>query len=211
MGRGRDRGPRRRGFEDDWDSPSPGRDDRPQQSFSRGPRERTAPSGPSVDATVKWFNADKGFGFVALDDGSADAFLHVGVLQAAGHESVDPGTKLSVQVGSGQKGRQVTAVVAMDANTGTAPPVTRSAPKASSGRTRTDTASAVEVEGIVKWFNAAKGFGFVACEDGEKDVFVHISIVERAGLSTLHEAQRVSMKVVGTQKGREAVSLTLLS
>ncbi len=103
-----------------------------------------------------------------------------------------------MQVGSGQKGRQVTAVVAMDANTGTAPPVTRSAPKASSGRTRTDTASAVEVEGIVKWFNAAKGFGFVACEDGEKDVFVHISIVERAGLSTLHEAQRVSMKVVGT-------------
>ena len=56
-----------------------------------------------------------------------------------------------------------------------------------------------------------KGFGFVACEDGEKDVFVHVSIVERAGLRTLHEAQRVAMKVVHTQKGREAVSLTLLA
>ena len=211
MGRGRDRGPRRRGFDDDWDSSPPARDNRPQLPFSRGPRERAAPSGPPVDATVKWFNADKGFGFVALDDGSGDAFLHVGVLQAAGHESVDPGTKLSVQVGSGQKGRQVTAVVAMDANTGTAPPVTRSAPKASSGRTRTDTASAVDVEGTVKWFNADKGFGFVACEDGEKDVFVHVSIVQRAGLHALHEAQRVAMKVVRTQKGREAVSLTLLA
>ncbi len=63
----------------------------------------------------------------------------------------------------------------------------------------------------VKWFNADKGFGFVACEDGEKDVFVHVSIVQRAGLHVLHEAQRVAMKVVRTQKGREAVSLTLLA
>ena len=211
MGRGRDRGPRRRGFDDDWDPPSPARDDRPQQSFSRGPRERAVPSDPPVDATVKWFNADKGFGFVALADGSGDVFLHIGVLQAAGHELVDPGTKLSVQVGPGQKGRQVTAVVAVDANTGTAPPITRSSPKASSGRARIDPATAVAVEGTVKWFNADKGFGFVACEDGEKDVFVHVSIVERAGLHALHEAQRVAMKVVRTQKGREAVSLTLLA
>ena len=211
MGRGRDRGPRRRGFDDDWDPPSPARDDRPQQSFSRGPRERAAASGPPVDATVKWFNADKGFGFVALADGSGDVFLHVGVLQAAGHESVDPGTKLSVQVGPGPKGHQVTAVVAVDANTDTVPPITRSSPRASSGRARIDAATAVAVEGTVKWFNADKGFGFVACEDGEKDVFVHISIVERAGLRTLREAQRVAMKVVRTQKGREAVSLALLA
>ena len=91
------------------------------------------------------------------------------------------------------------------------PPITRSSPKASSGRARIDAATAVAVEGTVKWFNADKGFGFVACEDGEKDVFVHVSIVERAGLRTLHEAQRVAMKVVRTQKGREAVSLTLLA
>jgi CspA family cold shock protein len=116
-----------------------------------------------------------------------------------------------VQVGPGQKGRQVTAVVAVDANTATVPPATRSSPRASSGRARIDAASAIDVEGTVKWFNADKGFGFVACEDGGKDVFVHISIVERAGLRTLHEDQRVAMKVVQTPKGREAVSLTLLA
>jgi cold shock protein len=66
------------------------------------------------------------------------------------------------------------------------------------------------VDGTVKWFNADKGFGFVVAEDGDKDVFVHISVVEKAGINVLAECQRVSMQVVKTQKGREAISLTLL-
>ena len=71
---------------------------------------------PPVDATVKWFNEEKGFGFVELGDGSGDAFLHFGVLQSAGHDVVAPETKLRVQVGQGQKGRQVSAVLEVDAS-----------------------------------------------------------------------------------------------
>ena len=118
MGKGRDRGPRRRGFEDDSYTPPPSPYERPQQAFRRAPRENSAPSGPAVDAVVKWFNPDKGFGFVELGDGSGDAFLHIAVLQAAGHDAVDPETKMSVQVGQGQKGRQVTAVLTVDAASG---------------------------------------------------------------------------------------------
>ena len=211
MGKGRDRGPRRRGFEADSYSGPPSRGDPPQQSFRRGPRESAAPSGPTVDAIVKWFNVNKGFGFVELADGSGDAFLHIAVLQAAGHDTVEPETKLSVQVGQGQKGRQVTAVAKLDSSTGGAPrATTRPSPRASSGRERPDPATAAEIEGTVKWFNPDKGFGFVACEDGGKDVFVHVSIVERAGLRGLDEGQRLAMKVVKTPKGREAISLTLL-
>ena len=62
----------------------------------------------------------------------------------------------------------------------------------------------------MKWFSADKGFGFAVCEDGERDVFLHISIVERLGLSTLDEGQRLAMKVVKTQKGREAISFSLI-
>ena len=51
-------------------------------------------------------------------------------------------------------------------------------------------------KGTVKWFNATKGFGFIQPDDGSKDVFVHISAVERAGLSTLHDGQKVSFEVV---------------
>ena len=57
--------------------------------------------------------------------------------------------------------------------------------------------------GTVKWFNPAKGFGFIQPEDGDKDVFVHISAVERAGMGTLAEGQRVSYDVVN-ERGKNA-------
>lgn len=184
-----------------------------------------APSaGPSAEATVKWFNPEKGFGFVELADGSGDAFLHIGVLQNAGHEAVAPGAKLKVQVGQGQKGRQVSAVLEVDASTATA-----QAPRSSfgggprpgggagggfggpraGGRERPDPSTAVSLDGVIKWFNPEKGFGFAVTNDGGKDVFVHIAVLERSGLRELPEGQKVSMQVVQTQKGREAIAITL--
>lgn len=59
--------------------------------------------------------------------------------------------------------------------------------------------------GIVKFFNVSKGFGFIQPEDGSKDVFVHISAVERSGLGTLSEGQRVSFEIV-TERGKQAAS-----
>ena len=57
--------------------------------------------------------------------------------------------------------------------------------------------------GTVKWFNPAKGFGFIQPESGDKDVFVHVSALEQAGMSTLTEGQRVSYDVV-TERGKTA-------
>jgi cold shock protein len=208
--KGRDRSQRRRGFDDDDYSAGPSNDTRSRQPFRSAPRE-VAPSGPAVDALVKWFNAEKGFGFVELADGSGDVFLHAAVLEAAGHNTVDPGATLSVQVGWGQKGRQIAAVLGVDVTTAVPSRARmRSSPMGSSGRERVDPATASDIEGTVKWFNGEKGFGFVGCDDGEKDVFVHVSVVERAGLGSLGEGQRLVMKVVKTPKGREAISLTLL-
>ena len=56
--------------------------------------------------------------------------------------------------------------------------------------------------GTVKWFNASKGFGFIQADDGSKDVFVHISAVEKAGLSTLNEGQKVQYELVKGQDGK---------
>ena len=57
--------------------------------------------------------------------------------------------------------------------------------------------------GTVKWFNAAKGYGFIQPQSGGKDVFVHISAVERAGLSTLNEGQTVQYEIV-SNRGKES-------
>jgi len=62
--------------------------------------------------------------------------------------------------------------------------------------------------GTVKWFNAQKGYGFLQPEDGSKDVFVHISAVERAGMQGLREGQKISFELERSQQGRvSAVNL----
>lgn len=63
------------------------------------------------------------------------------------------------------------------------------------------------ITGTVKFFNATKGFGFITPEDGSRDVFVHISAVEGAGLSTLNQGQKVRFEIQADQKGPKAVNL----
>jgi CspA family cold shock protein len=61
--------------------------------------------------------------------------------------------------------------------------------------------------GTVKWYNAAKGFGFIAMDGGGKDVFVHVSALERAGITGLSEGQRVFVGVAEDRNGPEAASI----
>src|SRR5215210_7656709 len=245
MSRSRDfREPRRRSFGDDFMSEPP----RSMPDMGRGPSSFQQPSsGPEIDATVKWFNPEKGFGFVELSDGSGDAFLHIRAVEAAGHSELQPGTKLTARVAQGQKGPQVTEISNIDTSTaqpaaprggggggyggggggygggggggdgggggygggggggfGQRPP--RRTPYQSEPRFN---GPAEEMSGTVKWYNPAKGFGFVAVESGGKDVFVHRSALMRAGLQDLIEGQRVIVQVVDGQKGREAASISL--
>ena len=63
--------------------------------------------------------------------------------------------------------------------------------------------------GTVKWFNSTKGFGFIQPEDGGKDVFDHISAVERAGMHTLNEGQRVSFEIVADRRSGKSAAENL--
>lgn len=223
MSKGKDfRAPRKRGFDDDgpmsYESkprPSRGYGGAPEGggfggSPVGGPSSAPINSGaPPIDAVVKWFKADKGYGFVELAGGQGDAFLHVNALHAAGHDSVPAGAKLRVQVGAGAKGAQVTRVLEVDATGVVERPQRSSGDGPRPRRVAPDPSTAVSVTGKVKWFDESKGFGFVASEDGGKDVFVHISILGPAGISHLAEGQQVTMRVVDTPKGREAISLSV--
>jgi cold shock protein len=68
----------------------------------------------------------------------------------------------------------------------------------------------VETTGTVKWFNTGKGFGFIARDDGGKDVFVHVSALERSGQTSLSEGDRVVVDVVEGRKGLEAATVRLI-
>jgi cold shock protein len=65
------------------------------------------------------------------------------------------------------------------------------------------------IRGTVKWFNSQKGFGFIQPEDGGKDVFVHISAVERAGMNSLSEGQKVSFDVVADRRSGKSAAENL--
>jgi CspA family cold shock protein len=174
----------------------------------RGP-QFDSPSGSPVRATVKWYNPDKGFGFVELADGSGDAFLHVSVVERGGHAAVPPGATLEVRAGPGPKGAQVTEILSVDPSTAAQEQPRRPRPDRPAYRSSPDRAT-VEELGTVKWYNSAKGFGFIAADRGGKDIFVHASALDRSGITGLAEAQRVAVDVADGQKGPEAVSLRLI-
>lgn len=156
--------------------------------------------GSQVEAVVKWFNLSKGFGFVAPADNSPDAFMHVSVLTRAGLQQIAEGTKLLVQIGDGPKGRQILQIISV-LGQGEVPQ------QAAPAHHQTPTGPTEEMSGTVKWFKPEKGFGFVAPDDGGKDIFVHKSVVSRTGLSVLETGQRVKMQVHTASKGREAVTV----
>ncbi|HEY1856219.1 cold-shock protein [Acidocella sp.] len=177
----------------------------------------SASSAPEAKATVKWYNPEKGFGFVEMADGSGDVFLHANSLQNAGFQAVTPGAILQVRVGQGQKGRQVDQVISV--TEGEAPPPSPRGgfgggfdrPRSNSPRPPRQQASgpAVEMAGTVKWYNATKGFGFISPQSGGKDVFVHATALEQAGLPPLQEGQAVRMNVVQGAKGPEVSSISV--
>ena len=195
------RNPRRREFDADTFNPQP-------RAFGTRPRFSRAtfeiPSGPPVSGIVKWFNLEKGFGFVDLSDGSGDAFLHGSVLAQSGINAVQPGETLEVRVGPGHKGPHVTEVLSVDSST--AVPM---ASGRSSAQATISNGPSVEETGTVKWFNAERGYGFIAPSSGGKDVFVHVSVLERSALTGLSEGQSVVVDVVEGRKGPEAARVRL--
>jgi len=196
------RNSRRREFDADTFSPQP-------RTFGTRPRfsqpRFEAPSGPPVGGVVKWFNPDKGFGFVELSDGSGDAFLHGSVLAQSGINTAQPGETLEVRVGPGHKGPHVTEVLSIDSST--AVPM---ASRRSNAQATTLNGPSVEETGTVKWFNADKGYGFIPPNGGGRDVFVHVSALERSGIEGLSEGQPVVVDVVEGRKGPEAARVRLI-
>jgi len=159
----------------------------------------------AIRATVKWFNAAKGFGFVTPVDGSPEAFLHLSALRQAGYDSVGEGAGMLVEIGQSPKGRQVLRVLQVDA--GAQPRPARPRPTGPAGALPLPIENAEEMDGVVKWFSALKGYGFISPNAGGKDVFLHITVLRNAGLSSLTPGQTVRMKVVQARKGPEAVAV----
>jgi len=166
----------------------------------------------SAKGTVKFFNAQKGFGFVVRDDGGEDVFVHISAVEQAGLTGLAEGQPLEFTL-SERNGRVSATELKIE---GEPLPVRERAAPAAGGRfgdrpersggfaPRQTTGE--RVEGTVKFFNAMKGFGFIQRDDGQPDAFVHISAVERAGLQGLDEGQRLRFELEIDRRGKMAAT-----
>lgn len=161
-----------------------------------------APNTHLLKMTLKWFNASKGFGFLVPHDPAQtfDAFFHVTILQDAGLNSVGEGAIFECELQESDKGKQVTAIKQV-IDAGQFPVKINPS---------TDENGLPIIGGLVKWYKAEKGFGFIIADDGLKDIFIHQSLLDQLGIETLSEGQRVKVTVKSVHKGREAASVELL-
>jgi CspA family cold shock protein len=157
--------------------------------------------------TVKFFNGQKGFGFIVRDDGGEDVFVHISAVEQAGLSGLGEGQQLAFSLVD--RGGRVSATnLAIE---GEVVPVTEGrAPSAPGGPGGGDRGgpqrqlTGERASGVVKFFNAMKGFGFIQRDDGQPDAFVHISAVERAGMPTLNEGDKLEFELEVDRRGKYA-------
>ena len=148
---------------------------------------------------VKFFNGQKGFGFIVRDDGGEDVFVHISAVEQAGLTGLAEGQPLEFTLVD--RGGRVSAT---DLKIEGDPlPVEDRGPRERTGGPQREL-TGEKASGTVKFFNATKGFGFITRDDGQPDAFVHISAVERAGMISLNEGDRIEFELEVDRRGKTA-------
>lgn len=159
--------------------------------------------------TVKFFNSQKGFGFIQQDDGGEDAFVHISAVERAGLAGLAEGQTLEFNLVD--RGGKISAqdlqivgdiIPVTDGGGGGGDRPDRGERPASGAPQRELTGE--KATGTVKFFNAMKGFGFLVRDDGQPDAFVHISAVERSGLQAINEGERFEFDLEVDRRGKHS-------
>jgi len=151
---------------------------------------------------VIFFNPQNGFGFIVRDDGGEDVFVHISAVEQAGLTDLADGQPLEFTLVD--RGGRISATnLRIDGE----PMAVERAERAPERKLTGEKAT-----GVVKFFNSMKGFGFIQRDDGQPDAFVHISAVERAGMPTLNEGDKLEFEIEVDRRGKyAAVNLSPIS
>ncbi len=161
------------------------------------------PKSRPVTGLVKWFDPIKGFGFVVADTGGPDILLHVNVLRNFGQSSVADGARVELLVQDTERGVQAVQINALQAPEGLE--VGRLADIAELDPALV--AAAPLEPARVKWFDKSKGFGFANVFGRGEDIFVHVEVLHRSGLSNLQPGEALAIRVIDGKRGQMAAEV----
>ena len=172
--------------------------------------QASAEGGPAADVKiykvsgfVKWFDVGRGYGFIIPDNGMPDVLVHLSCLKREGYEAPLEGTRIVCDAVERSKGFQCLRVLEVDVSTAIHP-VERPS------RTHvTVEAKSGWVRCRVKWFNRARGFGFVTEGDGKPDIFVHMETLRQTAIADLMPEQQVFVRYGDGPKGLMAAEVRL--
>ncbi|SLN36542.1 Cold shock-like protein CspD [Roseivivax jejudonensis] len=157
-----------------------------------------------VQGRVKWFDPNKGFGFVLSQDGGPDILLHANVLRNFGQSSVADGARIDIATQRTERGVQAVQVFEISP-----PEPSEAAPLVDFEDMDPDVLRAAPLEPArVKWFDKAKGFGFANVFGRAEDVFIHIEVLRRSGLAELQPGEALAIRVVDGKRGRMATEVS---
>jgi len=152
---------------------------------------------------VKWYDADRGYGFVVPDGGDRDILVHASCVKASGRASIPEGAHVALRVVQGDRGLQAVELIEVE--------------ELEAEHEEFDVRPselAVELEGAgdlvaarVKWFDKLKGFGFVNVFGDSADVFIHMETLRRCGFNDLMPGEGVAVRTVDGPRGLMAVEV----
>ena len=151
---------------------------------------------------IKWFDVSKGYGFIVPDNGMPDVLVHVTTLRRDGFGAAREGARVVCEVLQRAKGLQVFRVLSLDLSTAVHPS------EAPAPRTHVQVVPTGGFEvAVVKWFNRVRGFGFVSRGEGTDDIFVHIEVMRRHGMTELKPGESVLVRFGDGPKGLMAAEV----
>jgi CspA family cold shock protein len=158
-----------------------------------------------IAGQVKWFDFTKGYGFITPLSGGNDILLHQTCVRQSGFKAVQEGAQVVCEAVKGPRGLQASRLISVDNSTAHPMPTVSDRAPRYAAKPR-----GPSFEATVKWFNRAKGYGFISRGAGTPDIFVHMETLRRSGIVELREGQKVMVRIGDGPKGELAAEVVLL-